>query len=116
MECQMIFSPEALRVSLKIGSKLLLVRLRRRYIFGEKLHFLPHAAANDDVVSVQAGRSALAVEHFVANVVIDEALQFLLARRAPPRTGEAVRQIGNPRRRNDDPCGRLGFFLIYEME
>jgi len=116
LECEAILGPEALRVSLKIGSKLLLAWLRGRHSFSQKLHLLPHAAANDDVVAVQAGRSALAIEHFVANVVIDEALQFLFARRAPPCTGEAVRQIGHPGRRNNDPCGRLGFFLIDEME
>src|SRR3981189_2636377 len=103
----MILGPEALRVGLQIGSKLLLARFRDGHIFGEKFHFLPPAARNNDVGAVQAGRPALAVEHLVANVVIDEALQFLFARLALPRTGETIRKVGDPKRRNDDLRGSL---------
>ena len=78
MECQMILRPEAFRIGLKIGGKLRLARFWDGRIFREELHLLPHAAADDDVVAVKASRAALAVEHFVANIVINEALQFLL--------------------------------------
>ena len=99
MERQAVLGPKPLRIGCKIGRELFIARLCGGHVLGEKLHLLPHAAANDDIVAVQAGRSALAIEHLVANVVLDEALQFLLARRAPPCAGETVREVGDPRRR-----------------
>jgi len=51
--------------------------------------------------------SALAVEHLVANVVLDEALQFLLARRPPPRPRKSVAEVGDPRGGNNDFRGRF---------
>jgi hypothetical protein len=112
----MVVSFEALRVGLKIGSKLLLARFCGRHIFSEKLHLLPDAAANDDVVTVQAGGPALAVKHFVVNVVLDEALQFLFARRALPCAGKTVRKVGNSGRRNNDPSGRFSFPLVDKLK
>ena len=115
-ECEMIFGLEVLRVGLKIGGKLLLGRLRDSQIFSEKFHFLPYTAANDHVVAVEARRSTLAVEHLVANVIIDEALQFFFARRALPRTDETVGQIGNPSRRNNYSCGRFSFLPVDKVK
>ena len=107
-----ILGLELLRVGLEIGRKLFLARLCGGNVFSEKLHLLPHAATNDDVVAVEAGRPAFAVEHFIANVVIDEALQFLFARRAPPCAGESVRKVGNPCGRNDDLRSGASAFLL----
>ena len=44
----------------------------------------------------------LAIEHLVADVVLDETAQFLRTRRALPGAGEAVCQVLDPRRGNDD--------------
>ena len=96
MECETVLRLETLRVGRKIGGKLRLAGFRDRGIFGKKFHFLPHAAADNDIVAVEAGCPALAVEHFIANVVVDKTLQFLLARRAPPRASKTVREIVYP--------------------
>ena len=80
MECKLILNSKSFRTGREIGRKLLVARFRDGHILGEKLHFLSHAAANDDVVAVETCRSALAVEYLIPNVVVDEALQFLLIR------------------------------------
>ena len=112
----MILGLESLRLGPKIGRKLVLGGFGDGGIFSEKLHLLSHTAANDDVIAVEAGGAALAVEHFVANVVVDEALQFLFARRALPGTGESLRKAGDPGGRNNDPFGRLSLLAADQMK
>jgi hypothetical protein len=116
VECKAILSREALRVSPEIGRKVLVGRFGNGCIFREKLHLLPHAAADDDVVAVEARRSALSVEYFVADIVVDEALQFLFVRRALPCAGETIRQVGNAGSRNNNPFGRFGFLPVDKVE
>ena len=116
MECDLILGSKALRIGRKIGGKLLIGRLGCGHVLGHKFHLLPHTTAYDDVVPVQAGRSALAVEHLVANVVLDQALQFLLARKPPPRPRESVAEVGDPRGGNNDFLGRVGFLLVDQMK
>ena len=107
MECDLILGSKALRIGRKIGGKLLIARLGCGHVLGQKFHLLPHTTAYDDVVPVQAGCSALAVEHLVADVVLDQALQFLLARRPPPRPRKSVAEVGDPRGGNNDFLGRV---------
>src|SRR6185312_3731929 len=92
-ECQAILDLEPLRMRRNIGGELFRGRLRANYVFGDKLHLLPHAATNDDVVPIQSRRLALTIENLVANVVFDEALQFLLGWLATPCASEAVGQV-----------------------
>jgi len=80
MECKLILGSEALRIGREIRRKLLVTRLGYRHVIREKFHLLSHAAANDDVVAVQTGRSALAVEYLIPDIVLDQSLQFLLVR------------------------------------
>ena len=95
MECQPILGPEPFRIGCEIGRELFVARLCGSHVLGEEFHLLPHTAANDEVVAVQARRPAFAIENLVADVVLDEALQFLLGRRTPPRAGESVREGGD---------------------
>ncbi len=114
VKSQAFLGPELLGMGCQIGGKLFLARLNGGHVLSEKFHLLPHAAANDDIVSVQAGRSAFAVEHLVANVVVNEALQFLLSRRTPPCAGEAIRKGGDARHGDDNLGRRLCFVLLAE--
>ena len=77
-ERQPILGAKALRVGCQIGRELFVARVRGSHVLGEKFHLLPHAPADDEVVAVKARRPAFAVENLVADVVLDEALQFLL--------------------------------------
>ena len=88
-----------------MGRELFFARLSASHVLGEKLHLLPDAPANDDVVAVEARGAALAVEYLVADVVFDEAVQLLLRRRTPPGARESVGKIGDALRRNDDLRG-----------
>jgi hypothetical protein len=115
-ECETILRLETFGVGLKISSKLRLAGLRDRRVFREKLHLLSNATSDYDVVAVEAGCPAFAVKNFIANIVVDEALQFIFTRPALPRTGEAIGQIGNPRRRNNDSIGLFSFSAIEEMK
>ncbi len=74
MKGQAFLHPELLRMGCQIGGKLFLARLHGRHVIREKFHLLSHAAANDGIVAVQAGCSAFAIKHLVANVVLDETL------------------------------------------
>jgi hypothetical protein len=96
------------------GGKLLLAGVRGRYILSEEFHLLSYAPTNDDVISVQAGRSALAIEDLLPNVVLDKTLQFLLGRRTSPRAGKALREGRDARRGDDDFGGSLCFVLLAE--
>ena len=111
---QAFFGPESLGMGCQKGSELLLARLNGGHVLGKEFHLLSHAAANDDIVAVQAGRSAFAIEHLVANIVVDETLQFRLGRRTPPRAGEAVLKGGDTLRGDDDLGRRLCFILLAE--
>ena len=95
MEGQPVLGPKAFRIGREIGRELFVARLCGGHVLGEELHLLPHAAANDEVVAVQARRPAFAIENLVADVILDQALQFLLGRRPPPRAGESVGQGGD---------------------
>ena len=95
MECQPVLGAETFRIGREIGRELLIARLCGSHVLGEEFHLLPHTAANDDVVAVQARRPAFAIENLVADVILDEALQLLLGRRAPPGASESVCEGGN---------------------
>ena len=95
MERQPVLGPEPFRIGREIGRELLVARLCGSHVLGEEFHLLPHAAANDDVVAVEARRPAFAIENLVADVILDEALQFLLGRRAPPSASETVGEGGD---------------------
>jgi len=110
----MVLGPEALRIGGEIGRKLLIIRLRYVHVLGEKFHLLPHAASNDSVVAVEAGRPALAVENLVANVVLNQVLQFLLARQPSPRPRKSVAEVGDPGGGNHEFLGRLRVLLADE--
>ena len=92
MEGQPVLGPKPFRIGCEIGRELFIARLCGSHVLGEEFHLLPHAAANDEVVAVEAGRPAFAIENLVADVILDEALQFLLGRRAPPGAGEIGRR------------------------
>ena len=116
MECQPVLGPKPFRIGCEIGRELFIARLCGSHVLGEEFHLLPHTAANDDIVAVQARRPAFAIENLVADVILDEALQLLLGRRTPPSTSELVCEGGNARRRNDDLRGRLGVLLVDHAE
>ena len=63
--------------------------------FGSEFSLLPPAAGGGEVVAVQARRPAFAIENLVADVILDEALQLLLGRRAPPSAREPVCEGGD---------------------
>jgi hypothetical protein len=105
VKSQAFLGSELLGMRFQIFGELVLARLHGCHVLSEKFHLLPHAAANNDIVSIQARGPAFAVEHLVANVVVNEALQFLRSRRTPPRAGEAVREGGDAPDR-DDNLGR----------
>ena len=86
-------------------------RFRDGNFFGKKFHLLPHAAPNDDVVAVKPSGSACAVEDLVTDIVLDQAIQFLLARRPPPSLRKAIAKIGDLRGGNDDLIGRFSASL-----
>ncbi len=115
-ECQPILAPEPFGIRRQIRRELCVARLRGRHVLDDEFHLLAQAAANDDVVAIKPQRPALAIEHLVANVVIDEAAQLLRARRALPGAGEAVGQVLDPRRGNDDPRRLLRFLLADQIE
>jgi hypothetical protein len=77
---------------------------------------LPHAAADDDVVAIKPRCSSRAVEHFVADIVLDQVLQFLPARLSPPRPRKSVREVGDPRSGNNDLFRRLRASLVNESK
>ena len=72
-ERQAVLAPEPLGVRRQIRRELLVARLPHGHVLGHELHLLAQAAADDDVVAVEPQRLALAIEHLVANVVIDQA-------------------------------------------
>ena len=102
-ECQPVLGPKPLRIGCEIGRELLFARLRGSHVLGEKFHLLPHAAANDDVVAVQARRPALAIENLVADVVLDRG-PAIPARSAAAATCARIRRRGwrraTPKRRS----------------
>ena len=95
MECQPIFGPEPFRIGCEIGRELFIARLRGSHVLGEEFHLLPHTTANDEVVAVQARCPAFAIENLVADVILDETLQLLLRRQAPPGASESFCKGGN---------------------
>ena len=112
MEGQTFLGSELLRMRCQIIGKLFLARLDCGDVLGEEFHLLPDAAANDDIVAVQSGRSSFAIENLFADVIIDQALQFLLAWRTPPRPGEPIYQGGYARRGNNDLGEGLWLVLL----
>ena len=92
MECQPILGPKPFRIGCEIGRELLVARLCGSHVLGEEFHLLPHAAANDDIVAVEARRPAFAIENLVANVVLDRGLA------TPARSADAARCERNRRR------------------
>ena len=96
MECQTVFRPETFRIGCENGGKLRFGRFGGRNLFDEKFHLLPHAPANDDVIAVKPGAPPCAVKDFVADVVLDQALHLLLARRPAPRPRKSVAESFDP--------------------
>src|ERR1700674_4612450 len=105
MKCQPSLCPKTFRIGREIGRELFIAWLYGGHVLDEESHLLPHASPNDHVVAVQARRSALTIENLVANVIVDEALQFLPGWRSPPSAGEAIRERGDALRGNDDLRG-----------
>ena len=116
LERQPVLGAKPLRIGCQIGRELFVAWLRGSHVLGEKFHLLPHAPANEEIVAVQARRLAFAIENLVANLVLDEALQFLLGRRTPPGPREPVCEVGHALGRNDDLRGRLGVLLADQTE
>ena len=114
MERKAVFGPETIRIGGEKGRKLAFGRFGDRNLFGQKLHLLPHAAADDDVIAIKPGCSSRAVEDFVANIILDQVLQFLLARRSPPRPRKSIRKVGDPRSGNNNLFRRLRASLVNE--
>src|SRR4051812_24670015 len=115
-ECQPVLGPKPFRIGREVGAKLFIARLGRRHVLGEEFHFLPHTAANDAIIAIQPRRPTFAVENLFPNVILDEAWQFVIRRRALPRAPKSICQGGNARRRNDDLRGCLGVLLIDNAE
>ena len=114
MECHTVICSEALWMGLEKIYELRFGWFGDGNFFGKKFHLLPHAAANDGVVAVKPRRPACAVEDLIADVVFDQAIQFLLARRSPPSLREAIPKIGDPRGGNNDLLGRFSASLCDE--
>ena len=70
-ECQPVLAPEPFGVRRQIGRELAVARLRDRHVLGDEFQLLAQAAADDGVVAVKSQHLALAIEHLVANVVLD---------------------------------------------
>jgi hypothetical protein len=96
MECQTVFRPETVRIGCENGGKLRFGRFGGRNLFDEKFHLLPHAPANDDVIAVKPGGPPCAVKDLVPDVVLDQALQLLLAWRPVPRPRKSVAEVFDP--------------------
>ena len=78
------------RVSPEVGFEFLFVRrtTSRRQVFAQEFKLLSHAAPDDDVVLIQPHGFRFTIEHFFANVVVDQPLHFFLGRRAHPGSTE----------------------------
>ena len=61
-------------------------------VLGQKLHFLSKPAANDRVILFQAKLQGFAVVDFLANVVVDDVLDFIRLRRALPDSGPTIHE------------------------
>ena len=116
LEGEAVLGPKPLGIGCQIGRELFFGCLGGSRVLGEKFHFLPHAAANDHIVAVEARRPAFAIENLLADVILDESLQLLFGRRPPPSASESVREVGNARFRNDDLRGSLGVLLADHAE
>src|SRR5687767_3111378 len=95
MKCHAIFGPEPVQIGCEIGCELFIARLHGSHVFREEFHLLPHTAANDEVIAVQARRPAFAIENLVADEILDEALQLLLGWRASPSASKSVCEGGD---------------------
>jgi hypothetical protein len=74
---------------------LFIARLDGSHVLGEEFHLLPHTAANDAVIAIQPRRPAFSVENLLPNVILYEALQLLVCRRALPRAPKSICEGGN---------------------
>ncbi len=83
-ECQTILNAEPLGVRSQISRELLVARLCGGRVVGHELQFLAQAAAHNGVVAIETRHLALAIEYFVANIVLDESTQLFRARRTLP--------------------------------
>src|SRR5580765_4003503 len=98
------FLPVLVRVLPEVGFEFLLAGwpASRRPIFAQEFKLLPHAAPHDDVVLIQPHGLRLAIEHFLANVVVDQPLHFFLGRWAHPRATETDDDAFDLALRNND--------------
>ncbi len=88
---------------LQVGLQFRIARLRRRgEAVGDEFHLLLQAAADDEVVLVQAQRQRLAVIDFLPHPVPDQALQLLAGGRPLPGADEALRHGRDLALRDDD--------------
>ena len=99
MERQAVFGLEAVRIGSEKGRKLAFGRCGDRNFLGQKLHLLPHRRRMTASSAVKSGCPSRAVEDFVPDIVFDQVLQFLLARRAPPRPRKSIGKVRDLRRR-----------------
>ena len=89
---QPVLGAEPFGIGRQIGRELFFARLRGSHVLDEKFHLLPHTAANDEVVAVEPRRLSFAVENLVADLILDEAVQLLLASAAAARCARTRRQ------------------------
>ena len=54
LERQPVLGAKPLRVGCQIGRELFFARVRGSHVLGEKLHLLPHAPADEEIVAVEA--------------------------------------------------------------
>jgi len=71
-------------------------------LLGEELQLLPQAAADDGVVAVQAHGYGLAVQHLLADIIVDQPCQLLCRGQALPGAREADQQMLEMARRDHD--------------
>src|SRR5262249_7099383 len=69
------------------------------------LELLPQPPTHDRVVAVEAHRERLAVEHLLADALVDEPGELLRRGRALPGAGEALGELLEVARREDDAIG-----------
>ena len=87
----------------QVGLQFRIARLRRRgEALGNEFHLLLQAAADDEVVLVEAQRQRLAVIDFLPHPVPDQALQFLAGGCPLPGADEALRHGRDLALRDDD--------------
>ncbi len=82
------------RVCIEIGLQVLVGGgSQRSDVLRQQLQLLPQAAADHDIVLIQAHRPAFAISDLLAHVVLQQALEFLGRRRTLPGAAKRVEQV-----------------------